>query len=83
MSAGTCRGCGVKIVWIKTSAGKSMPCNPDPVTYWQKAKAAGKVVTPNGEVLSCEFEGDLHEATGIGYISHYATCPQAARFKRK
>lgn len=77
-----CRGCGESIVWIKTPAGKSMPCDSTPVTYWAKPKAAGKVVTPNGEVVSCEFEGDLHTATGIGYISHFSTCPQATKFKR-
>lgn len=82
MGMGICKGCGKQIIWIKTSAGKSMPCDHTPITYWQKEKAAGKVVTPNGEVLSCEFVGDLNQATGIGYISHYATCPQSAHFRR-
>lgn len=27
-----CKGCGAEIVWIKTAAGKSMPCNSDKVT---------------------------------------------------
>jgi len=78
-----CRGCGAKIVWISTCAGKSMPCDPGPVLYWQKEKAPGKVVTPNGEVISCVFEGDEDAATGIGYISHFSTCPKAAKFKRR
>ena len=77
-----CKKCGAEIKWIKTIAGKSMPCNPSPVTYWQREKAQGKVVTPNGEVISCEFEGDASQATGIGYIPHFATCPNAADFKR-
>lgn len=78
----TCKGCGARIVWIGMLGGKSMPCDPDPVTYWEKAKAKGKVVTQNGMVLSCEFEGDLQKATGIGYIPHWATCPAAAKFKK-
>ena len=73
-----CRGCGATIIWI----GK-IPCDPDQVGYWQKPKAKGKVVTPNGEVISCEFSGDQNEATGIGYISHWATCPKADQFRRK
>lgn len=77
-----CRGCGADIIWIKTPGGKSMPCNPIPVTYWEKPKAQGKVVTPNGKVLSCEFKGDPQNATGIGYISHFSTCPKAVRFKK-
>ncbi|MGD9567543.1 MAG: hypothetical protein AB7V48_04375 [Sedimentibacter sp.] len=83
MQIGKCRGCGAQIVWIRTNSGKSMPCNPVPVTYWEKAKAIGKIVTPNGETLSCEFEGDIDKATGFGYISHFSTCPQAKKFKKK
>ncbi|MDF2984909.1 MAG: hypothetical protein K0R50_419 [Eubacterium sp.] len=78
-----CRGCGEYIVFIQTSNGKSMPCDPSLVPYWAKEKSAGKVVTPNGKVISCEFEGDLNKVTGFGYISHFSTCHHAARFKRK
>lgn len=78
-----CKGCGADIIWIQTLGGKSIPCDPQPVTYWEKAKAPGKVVTPHGEVLSCVFEGDPDKATGIGYISHWSTCPCAERFRRK
>lgn len=73
-----CKGCGVPIIWI----GK-MPCDPDQVVYWQKPEAKGKIVTPNGEVISCEFTGEQNTATGIGYIPHWATCPEASQFKRK
>ena len=73
-----CKGCGQDIIWI----GK-MPCDPDPVTYWQKPKAKGKIVTPNGEVISCEFFGDPQSATGIGYVPHWATCPKAGEFRRR
>ncbi len=78
-----CKGCGADIIWIQTLGGKSIPCDPQPVTYWEKAKAPGKVVTPNGEVLSCVFEGDPDKATGIGYISHWSTCPCAERFRKE
>lgn len=70
-----CKGCGASIIWI----GK-MPCDPKQVVYWEKAKAKGKVVTPNGEVLSREFEGDLNKATGIGYKPHWASCPNRGNF---
>ena len=83
MATGKCRGCGAKILWIQTAAGKSMPCDPEQVTYWEKPGAAGKIVTPNGEVISCEFEGDPAKATGIGYVSHFSTCPDAGKFRRK
>ena len=84
MSRGRCHGCGAEIVWIKTAAGKSMPCAPRPVPYWARPGAAEKVVLQNsGKVVSCDFEGPRDEVTGFGYISHFSTCPQTRDFRRK
>lgn len=58
-----------------------MPCDPEPVMYWARRGAAGRIVTPNGEVISCDLKGALDKATGIGYVSHFSTCPQAGRFR--
>jgi len=80
---GTCRGCGKPLCWIKTAAGKSMPCDPEQVRYWQKQGGSKKIVTPHGEVVSAETEGELENVTGIGYISHFATCPRSGDFKRR
>lgn len=44
-----CRGCGAEIVWVKTTAGKSMPCNPGAVPFWARPGAPGKVVTLLGK----------------------------------
>ena len=76
---GKCRSCGQQVIWIKTVAGKNMPCNPQLVTYRQ-GNGREKIVTPNGEVHSAEIvESGTPNATGIGYISHFATCPNVAR----
>lgn len=83
MKYGKCRGCGASIIWIKTAGGKSMPCDPDQVIYRARAGAAGKIVTPNGEVLSADLNVEPETATGVGYISHFATCPQAKRFRKE
>lgn len=37
-----CKGCGFQIVWVKTKAGKNMPCDPELV----------KVVTEDGDVVT-------------------------------
>ena len=69
---------------VKTAAGKSMPCDPRLVPYWERPGAAGKVVLQrSGKVVSCDFEGPRDELTGFGYISHFSTCPQARGFRRK
>ena len=78
-----CKACGATILFIRTPAGKSMPVDFEPVPYWQKAGTREKIVTTNGEVLSCELEGDLNTATGLGFRPHWATCPHADSFRRR
>lgn len=79
----TCRGCGAEIIFIKTANGKAIPCDPGTVTYWERKGAKDKIVTPNGEVISCDYEGKVGKETGVGYIPHWATCPEADRFRKK
>lgn len=82
MNKSKCRACGAEIAWIKTTAGKNMPCDADMMMYWQKEKGSRRIVTPNGEVLACEYEGEHGKATGMGYVPHWATCPEADNFKK-
>ena len=42
-----------------------------------------KIVTQNGQVLSCEYTEDPAKATGVGYVPHWATCPYPGQFRRK
>ena len=37
-----CKGCGAEIVWIKTTAGKAMPCDLNKMT----------IVTESGETVT-------------------------------
>lgn len=67
----------------KDSSRKEYACNPQLVTYRQ-GNGKEKIVTPNGEVLSGELVGaGTQDATGVGYISHFATCPNAASHRKK
>ena len=78
-----CRSCGAEVTWIRMASGKKMPCDAAPVMYWAKMGGTEKIVTPNGEVISCELQGDVKEATGLGYISHFSTCPYADKHRRR
>lgn len=78
-----CKSCGASIVWIGMQSGRSMPCNAEQVTYWKDAKGKDTVITPNGETVRANLSGDLATATGIGYIPHWATCPQALNFRKR
>jgi len=78
-----CKGCGEEFKWIKTTGGKNMPVDPTLVMYWADRRGKDKICTPNGEMISCNLDGDPLAASGVGYIPHWATCPQANQFKRK
>ena len=78
-----CKGCGAEIVWIKTAGGKSIPCDPEQRVYWAKTGGKDKIVTLNGEVCSADLSGEPNKASGVGYISHFATCPMAGSFRRQ
>lgn len=70
---GTCRKCGKRILWIKTTAGKNMPVNPDLINYRIVTGGKERIVTQNGQVVAGE-KCRPEVADGIGYISHFATC---------
>ena len=78
-----CKSCGAEIVFIGTGNGNSIPCNAEVLPYWQTKGGKHKIVTPNGEVLSAELEGIPGMETGLGYITHFATCPDAEKFRKK
>ena len=84
MRKGTCKLCSAAIVWIRMFPGKSMPCNETPAYYIERKRGGKKlIVTPNGEILTCEYTDDPDRATGIGYIPHQTTCPHAFRLQKK
>ena len=81
-----CKYCGANIAFIKTVAGKSMPVDPEPVTFWPDY-AKSKFVMMDGTVKSGMFvpEEERIEGPGeeTGYISHFSTCPYAEEARQR
>ena len=77
---GSCAGCGQRVIWIKTTAGKNMPCNPELLNY--KLGGSERVVTPAGTVVAATTGVPAGEADGVGYISHFATCKKRGMFRK-
>ena len=82
LRADICRKCRAAIYWVRTPAGKNMPVDVLPIPYKARAGAPGSSVTADGRVLRADLNVPRGEADGVGYISHFATCP-AAREMRK
>ncbi len=82
MNEATCRGCGAPVVWIRTSGGKSMPCDSSPICYKAVTGGKDKIVTIRGEVVRGIVVNGAGTAN-VGYRPHWVTCPLANRFRRR
>ena len=51
----TCGRCGAAIVWVRTPAGKAMPCDARAVYIVQEEGGPEKGVLRDGRVVSCRF----------------------------
>lgn len=80
---GKCRSCGERIRFVRMKSGKSMPVNESLVNYKLEYNGKDKIVTPNGEIVSCISGVEIAEADGYGYVSHFATCPDARKHRKK
>lgn len=69
MRDGRCRSCGAAIVWGKTANGKAMPLDAKPERLF---------------VLKSADDPDCQDVVQVPtYRSHFATCPDADKFRRK
>lgn len=81
-----CRSCGEEIIWIKMASGKAMPCDAAKISYSEilhpgvGGNDVMTLVTERGQIVRTVFDpaGDK-----IGYISHFATCPNAGQHRRR
>lgn len=72
--AADCRSCGAPMRWVETSAGRRMPLDPDP-------SSAGNVVIEADGKARVLPPVEAARYTGEKFTSHFATCPDAARFR--
>lgn len=70
-----CRSCHGPIVWCLTERGKRMPVDAVPVESGTFVKVATQDGSP---VMSAR-----HAPEGARYTSHFATCPDAADWRRR
>jgi hypothetical protein len=78
-----CRACGAPLRFIKTDKGKTMPVDAKPIKFIPEVYGKEFFVTEDGLVIrgtrpSPSDIYDIHE----GYVSHFATCPAAERFRK-
>lgn len=83
MTAKKCAACGAPIVFIKTPAGRWMPCEKYPVAYQVNEDGENQDILVDGE--GKVFRGKIVRA-GIGckmaHLPHWRFCPGAAQARK-
>lgn len=70
-----CRSCGEPIRWAKTSAGKNIPVDIEPTSE-------GNIVFEDGvAVVLPALQAKTYD--GEKFISHFVTCEDADKWRRK
>lgn len=77
-----CRACGAEIFFIKTENGKTAPVDAEPVTFRPYDFGPEMFVMLDGSVRRGR-RCDAMEGEETGYVSHFATCPNAEEFRRR
>ena len=80
-----CRGCGAEIIFIKSQAGKTVPCDPEPV-YVRQEPHGYTYLTKDGRTIFGTIAGDADDDPDANlleaYVSHFATCPVGGKFRK-
>lgn len=74
-----CRSCGASIIWLPTESGKKMPCDAKPIPYTEDPAGNLTLVTSDGRVVRAKADAT---SDFVGYVSHFATCPDANKWRR-
>lgn len=78
-----CKSCGAAIEWVKTTAGRLMPLDPDRQVLRLAPKGETMLVTDDGRIIRGALgEGPAPFGTDTGRTSHFATCPGAGQHRR-
>lgn len=78
----TCRSCGAPILFKRTSAGKLMPLDRDPtpdgnvMLGFVGGEETAILLTDPGDIAGCAVDGVPL------FMPHFATCPDADRFRK-
>lgn len=78
-----CRSCGADIKFIKLKSGKWNPCDTQKRTVIIRDEGPEVLISEDGEIIKGRFASIEDGANAVGYISHFATCPNADKFRKR
>ena len=77
-----CKGCKKLIVFVRTRAGKSMPCESRQVEYITDPQGEDTILTHDGDIVKGWIFQERTERSELGYLPHFINCPAARHFKK-
>lgn len=69
-----CRECGKPLIFIRTRAGKNMPCEAEPVLYWPDDAGPLMFYQRDGSYERGTLEGHPAVPRESGYVPHWGRC---------
>lgn len=83
-----CRSCKADVIWARTGNGKLTPIDAAPhvdgnVVLQHQRTEQGMIVHAKTLTRKRQAENKQSFIREITYKSHYATCPQAAKWRRQ
>lgn len=82
MKTTKCRACGAEIMFIKTQAGKTVPVDSESRRFFPCKDGKELFVLPDGSTKRGRSMKAEVDGAEIGFISHFATCPEADAFRK-
>ena len=77
-----CRACGAELLFIKTQNGKTIPCDAESRRFYACEDGKELFVLADGRVKRGRTVPMELDGADIGFISHFATCPEADKFRK-
>ena len=82
MNITNCRACGAPIGFIKTKAGKTVPVDEKSLNFLPDPEGNELFVLVGGSTQRGNRVEEESNSSQIGFISHFATCPEADKFRK-
>lgn len=79
----TCRSCEAPLWMLKTDKGKTMPVDPAPNPSGNLTIEYAAQMKPGDPMIPIRVHTAPDDWTGPRYVSHFVTCPNAAKHRRK
>ncbi len=77
-----CRSCGAQIKFIQSAkSGKWLPCDIEQVDLYDLDQG-DCIVNVCGEIIKADGKLELGKES-LGYVPHWATCPNAEQFRKR